>query len=119
MWEEGGTSGEYSSGGASWLRRAGSVLWEGVRWTDAPGATLMDAVSESVSGVITVPNEPGWISSTDLAADVQKWIDGGAVNQGWFIKTDGGGVNAPGVASSQYSKAELRPKLIVVFQQQA
>jgi hypothetical protein len=116
MWVEGSTSDGYTKDGASWLRRAGTGDGVTAGWTNTANSTIMDSANSTSSGTLTFnANTAGWVTSTDLKSDIQAYVNGTAVNQGWYIRADGTSINVQEVASNQYATASYRPKLTVMY----
>jgi hypothetical protein len=90
MWVEGDLISEYRSSGAAFLKRAGTASnWsDAVSWTDTSDSSIMDSVNPTASGTfeITPAIKIGWDVSSDLKDDVQAWVNGTAVNQGWYLR---------------------------------
>lgn len=116
MWIEGSSSDYTQKDGAAWSRRAGSGNTVSTGWTDTSGSTIMDSVVSTASGTITLTPGAGWNESSDLAADVQAWVDDPVTNQGWYLRVrSGSDINIQNVASHQHETASERPKLTITY----
>lgn len=114
-WTE-GTSNNASSGigaaaaggGATWANR---VTGPATAWTSQGG----DFVG-AATGTMSVNDAPGLYASTDLATDVQAWLDGSASNFGWVLVGDeGAGKRIKWFATRENATAASRPNLRVVY----
>jgi len=116
MWREGTTSADNSADGVAWLRRDGTNSTVTTAWTSTTGSTIMDSVNASSSGTLPfVNNGTGWVTSTNLKTDVQAWVSGTAVNQGWYIRATGTGANEQNIPSNQNATVAYRPKLTITY----
>ena len=112
-WSEGGT---LTSQGRGRPAQTGDVTWShrsfnsSDKWNKEGGDFVGISVTATVSGTGTV----SW-SSSQMAADVQMWLDDPGSNFGWILlgseSTEG---SAKGFASSEGPSA-FRPKLTIEF----
>lgn len=114
-WFEGDQAGGLppSGAGSTWNHRnyQGSVGWSG----GAGGAAGSDyAVSPTDTTLITGTNADfDW----DVSVDVQDFVDGSATNRGWWLIAASGSDSLKIFYSSDHSVADLRPELIVTYEQ--
>jgi hypothetical protein len=114
-WGE-GASNAGSPGGQGAIAAANDATWlyrffESELWS-SPGGDF--AATPTVS---FTPSNFGSISITGLNADVQSWLDGQAVNNGWLIKlaTEGVPQTAIRFDSKDNAAPTLQPRLILNF----
>jgi hypothetical protein len=118
MWVE-GTNTDYTlKDGASWVRRTGTGNTLTTAWTNTANSTILNSCTTSATATITFSIASGWYTSTSLVSDVQAWVNGTAVNQGWYIRANpGGGVNLQynSICSNHYATTANRPKLTITY----
>jgi hypothetical protein len=116
-WSEGASDPEGNEGGGApagpsdttWLHRgAPDLLWSNL------GGDFLEAASATtaVGGAFGFRS---W-SGAGLVADVQAWLDGGAVNAGWFLRgLESGAGTAKRFDSRQHPDAQLVPRLEITY----
>ncbi len=109
--ETGGTGVSAANGDATWNHRFYSAT-SPTPWTTAGGDfTTVASATQSVTGFGTYL----W-TSTQLASDVQGWVNNQTTNNGWILIGDEAGTfNAKRIYSRQFATASVRPKLTVNY----
>lgn len=116
MWQEGNSTDKTTKNGAGWLRRVGTGNTVTTGWTNTSGSNIMNSVNSTATSSISISTTSGWYTSGSLASDIQAWVDGTAVNQGWYLRVQSGsGMNIQNVASNQNAATSNRPKLTITY----
>ena len=99
-----------AAGDTSWIHRS----FPGDLWTaDGGDFEAIASASEIVEGLGPVT----WLSTPELVADVQAWLDTPMTNDGWILVGEGFGFQtAKRYDSREHPDAARRPQLIVEFQ---
>jgi len=115
MWVEGSSGDKTFKDGACWARRAGTGNNITAGWTNSANSTVLDSAT-AVTATINATIGNGWKISTSVVSDVQAWVSGTAVNQGWYVRAlPGSGMNIQGMASDQNDTIANRPKLTITY----
>ena len=105
-----GSGGAATTNDATWLHRFYNTTF----WA-TPGGDFAPAVSATLSVPATSGVFQEW-SGTTVAADVQGWTEGSAVNTGWLIRGDeAASTNTRRFASRETGIAANRPALLVTY----
>jgi hypothetical protein len=101
----------FTEGGVTWNTRDGSTAW-GTGGARGSGTDHAATVTASVSG----GSAGGYqnITSAQLIADVQDWINGVNLNLGWVLRPTGGNGQAYIYVSSEGTDGN-RPRLNVTY----
>ena len=103
-----------SAGEATWLARFAQT---GPNWA-APGGlagTDFTAASSAGQSVYSVANSPYFFTSSQLAADVQLWLNNPGTNFGWMLLADNEGPNFTARRFGSREDAVNAPQLLVQF----
>ena len=92
---------------ATWLESETGVLWA------KPGADGTDGDREAPHGAEALIPEPGKWISLNVSEAVHRWIDDPRENYGLVLHADADTRVEYAFASSQWSRSELRPKLVL------
>ena len=107
--DPGGTGTSAAPGDATWIH----TFFPGSLWANSGGDFAVAASgSQSVGGVASYE----WGSTAAMVADVQTWLDTPAVNSGWILIGEEGGVpNARRFDTKENPEAGFRPVLQIEY----
>ncbi len=113
-----GESGSSTTGGSGAPAHVGDATWlhkffPNDLWT-APGGDFSAKVSASQT--TNFPGDYTWGPSSQLAADIQEWVDNPGANFGWMLRGDEGSThNARGFGSREIGAPQSVPILTVTY----
>lgn len=102
-------------GDATWNSQFhGTTLW------NTPGGDFAAVASSSLAiSDVTLNRSHTWLSTPQLVADVQEWLEQPNTNQGWLLKsadeTAAASNTVFGFYSSEWSNPTLRPSLQITY----
>lgn len=114
-WGEGPSNGGDAGIGAP--AQAGDCTWSHRIWPDQLWAERGGDFVAAPSATVAVSGWPApiiWVSTPQLVADVQSWVDQPSMNHGWMMLGEETGLqNATRLASRQGTDVPSRPRLRV------
>jgi hypothetical protein len=118
-WGEGDSDAEGEEGGgapsapgdATWIH----TFYDGMFWDNAGGD--FEAAASSTANIGSVIDFYTWMSTADLVADVQSWLDDGSTNFGWLLRNVDESVpfSAKRFDTRENIEADFRPSLTVEY----
>ena len=106
----GGNGGPATTNDATWIHG----FFPGTMWTTAGGDFTPTPSATTTVGVAGASYS---FTSSQMATEVQGWLNNPATNFGWLIKlnNESGFTTAKRIASRENSDAALRPYLVVTY----
>ncbi len=91
-------------------------------WAPGSGPAIMESIKSTATCSFEFGALPGdrWMTTGDVSADVQAWLDGTAVNQGWLLKAstpqNSGRFASNASVTEQFPTAQWqKPKLVISY----
>jgi spore coat protein A len=103
-----GSGAPATAGDATWTHR----VWPNTPWATAGGDFVAEATATAV--VADTGDFAEW-SGPGVTADVQRWLDDGAGNQGWILVSEAAGASPTKRYGTRDGALSQRPQLVVTF----